>query len=67
MPAQGQQGRIGFGTLLLDAGAGAGLGGHEEDDEDGVGELEEWEPTSSDVVKWTNPLMSVHLRSSLTT
>lgn len=38
----------------------------EEDEEDGVGE-EELEPTSSDVIKCTRPLMSVHLRSSQTT
>lgn len=50
--------------MLLEA--GAGLGGVEEDEEDGLGE-EELEPTSSGVIKCTRPLMSVHLRSSQTT
>lgn len=64
MSSHGQQGRIGFGTLILVG--GAGLEWDEEEEEDGVGE-EECEPTSSDVIKWTSPLMSVHLRSSQTT
>ena len=61
----GQQGRMGLGTLLFVAGAGLDVA--EEEEEDGLGDAEELEPTSSGVMKCTKPLMSVHLRNSQTT
>lgn len=46
-----------------------GLVSDEEEQEESsdVGGDEELERTSSDVMKWTRPLTSVHLRSSLCT
>ena len=56
---------MGLGTLLFVAGAGLDVA--EEEEEDGLGDAEELEPTSSGVMKCTKPLMSVHLRNSQTT
>lgn len=57
---------MGLGTRLdLGVGLGQDL---VEGDEDGEDEAdEEGEPTSSDVIKYTRPLISVHLRNSETT